>query len=63
MKTTIAIIISIASFTYLLPFAVAYARGHHNTLAIFMLNAFAGWTLIGWVWALVWACTQPPQVA
>jgi hypothetical protein len=41
---------------YLLPAIVALSRGHHQLLAIFVLNLVAGWTLIGWVVALVWAC-------
>lgn len=29
-----------------------------NAGAIFVLNLFLGWTLVGWVVALVWACTK-----
>jgi hypothetical protein len=43
--------------TYFIPAIVAGARKHHNAGAIFMLNLLLGWTLIGWVGALVWACT------
>ena len=42
-------------FIYFLPTFVAYARGHKNALAIFVLNLFLGDTLVGWVVALVWA--------
>ena len=28
-----------------------------RALAIGMLNLFAGWTIVGWIGALVWACT------
>ena len=31
---------------------------HHNASAIFILNLFLGWTFLGWVIALVWACTK-----
>lgn len=31
------------------------ARGKKNANAIFILNLFLGWTLLGWVVALVWA--------
>lgn len=41
---------------YLLPFIVAMVRGKRNCLAILVLNLLLGWTLIGWVVALVWAC-------
>ena len=47
---------------YLLPAWVAVNRNHHNTGAIFVLNLFLGWTLIGWVAALVWASTQTNRI-
>jgi len=40
---------------YFLPTIVG--RDKRNAGAIFVLNLFLGWTLIGWVIALVWACT------
>jgi hypothetical protein len=55
MRTIIAIIIAALSFLYLLPFAIAIGRGRTNTGAICALNLFLGWTLVGWVVALVWA--------
>lgn len=42
---------------YFFPGVVASMRGHHNAGAIFVLNLLLGWTLLGWVAALVWACT------
>ena len=39
---------------YFIPTMVASNK--KNVLAIFMLNFFLGWTFIGWVVALVWAC-------
>lgn len=42
---------------YLIPTFVAGARKHHNTPAILALNLLLGWTLLGWVVALVWALT------
>lgn len=42
---------------YLLPSIVACARGHKDGVSIFVLNIFLGWTLVGWVCALAWACT------
>lgn len=40
---------------YGLPTGVALIRGRTNTGAILVLNIFLGWTLIGWVVALIWA--------
>ena len=40
---------------YFLPSIVALVRGKRDTLSIGLLNFFLGWTLIGWIIALVWA--------
>ena len=42
---------------YFLPAIVANGRHHRNRLAISILNTLAGWTVIGWIGALVWAAT------
>lgn len=52
MITGIAIIYLLA---YFLPTILAVLRGHKDKLAIFLLNFFLGFTLIGWVVALVWS--------
>ena len=43
---------------YFWPTAVALNKKRANTGAVFMLNLFLGWTLIGWIVALVWAMTD-----
>lgn len=58
MTLTLAFVIFLALSIYFLPWAIAGSRGHHNRLAIFMLNLFLGWTALGWIIALVWACTR-----
>ena len=42
---------------YGVPTIIAYNRDHHNQIAIFVLNLLLGWTFLGWVIALVWACS------
>jgi len=42
---------------YFVPSIAALIRNHHNTVAIIILNVFAGWTFIGWLGALVWSAT------
>ena len=42
---------------YFIPTIVAAARHKRNTLAIFLLNLFLGWSGIAWVIALIWAVT------
>lgn len=43
---------------YFLPYLIANSKGHVQETAIFILNLFAGWTVIAWVIALVWAFTK-----
>lgn len=43
---------------YFLPYLIANSKGHEQETAIFILNLFAGWTVIAWVIALVWAFTK-----
>ena len=55
-----AILAIVAAF-YFLPTLIGL--GKRNRGAIFVLNAFLGWTFIGWVLALVWACmAEEPRV-
>ncbi len=43
---------------YFIPSIVAKTNNKKNTTAIVVLNLFLGWTLIGWIIALVWATTK-----
>ncbi|MDZ4056005.1 MAG: superinfection immunity protein, partial [Polynucleobacter sp.] len=54
MRFLFALLITILSIFYFLPFAIAFYKKRINTGAIFALNLFLGWSLIGWVIALVW---------
>ena len=50
-------------YIYFIPSIVATKRSHHNRLAINILNIFLGWTFLGWVIALTWACINPIQIS
>ncbi len=41
--------------TYLIPTMIAKVREHHQIGAIFVVNLFLGWTVIGWIVALAMA--------
>jgi hypothetical protein len=43
---------------YFLPAIVALARHKRDAVSILVLNLLLGWTMIGWVIALVWALKQ-----
>ena len=48
-------------FTTLLYFLPAIiGRDKRDAAGIFLLNLFLGWTVIGWVIALTWACSARP---
>lgn len=47
---------------YLLPTIVAMNRKVANSAGIVLLNIFLGWTLLGWVGALIWACSAETQL-
>lgn len=48
---------------YFLPSLIALARSKRDILAIFLLNLFLGWSVIGWFVALIWAAkTDVPMM-
>lgn len=56
MRTiTVTIGVLLCLTLYMLPAGIGIIRGRSNAGAIFVLNLFLGWTLIGWVISLVWA--------
>lgn len=46
---------------YLIPAIIGFIRKKDNKMAILLLNLFLGWSLIGWVIALVWAVSKDKQ--
>ena len=52
--------IAIFAAIYFMPSIVGRSRDHKHKLAIFILNLALGWTLIGWLIALIWACSGRP---
>jgi hypothetical protein len=46
---------------YFLPTIVAGSSHKRNTGAIFVLNLLLGWTVVGWIIAIVWASTTDVQ--
>lgn len=45
-------------YLWLTPFGLALVRGHRNSGAIGVLNLILGLTGVGWLVALIWACTE-----
>lgn len=47
--------LAVLVIVYFVPTFIGSIRNHPNAVAITLLNLFLGWTLIGWVAALVWS--------
>jgi uncharacterized membrane protein YqaE (UPF0057 family) len=48
----------LAIMAYFLPSIIATSKKRKNTTAIFTLNLLLGWTLIGWIVALIWSVSE-----
>jgi len=47
--------VTVVLISYFIPTIIALTRKHRDVMAIFVLNLFLGWSLIGWIISLVWA--------
>jgi hypothetical protein len=50
-------VVTIITGLYMLPWAIAASRGKANQWSVFAVSLLFGWTFIGWIVALVLACT------
>jgi hypothetical protein len=57
VEIAFAWVLTLLSAGYLLPWAIAATRGKSNSGGIGLLTFFLGWTFVGWVVALVMACS------
>jgi hypothetical protein len=56
-EVAVAWILTVLTIGYMLPWAIAATRGKSNSVAVGLVNFLLGWTFIGWIVALVMACT------
>lgn len=49
------LVVAVTLGVYFLPAIIAASREHHQGGSIFVLNLFLGWTVLGWVIALIWS--------
>jgi hypothetical protein len=47
---------------HFLPTIIAALRHSRNVVPIFLVNLFLGWTIIGWIAALIWALVSEPRL-
>ena len=53
MEASLILLIPLA--VYLLPVIIAFVRGHESRWGIFLMTLFLGWTMLFWVWSLIWS--------
>jgi hypothetical protein len=53
MATLLSLIAAVFTLGYMLPWMIAAARGKSNHWRVFWVNVLLGWTIVGWVAALV----------
>jgi hypothetical protein len=58
------LMIGLGIVAYFIPGIIAGVRRHPKAISIFLVNLFLGWSVIGWIFALVWAlrANVAPQV-
>ena len=56
---TALVLILLSVVIYFIPSFVANSKQHPFMTGILLLNLFLGWTILGWVVALVWAVSPP----
>ncbi len=61
------IFLALLAALYLTPAGIAAHRRHRNMTPILLVNLFLGWTVVGWLVALIWSTTSniegPPAAA
>ena len=59
------IMLVLFQFIYYIPAMIAMSKKRPDTLKIFIINLFVGWTLFGWViifvWVLITNSRQAPE--
>ena len=63
VEVVCAWVLTLVTGGYLLPWAIAATRGKSNSGTIALVNLLLGWTVVGWIVALVMACTKHQVLA
>lgn len=59
------LVLALLLVVYFVPTYIALGRKHPQKVPILLLNTLAGWTVVGWVGALIWSLipAQTPATA
>lgn len=41
---------------YFLPVVIAWQNDHNSLVTIFVVDLLFGWTILGWLACVIWAC-------
>ena len=56
MESTLGLSVALTSLLlYFLPVSIAFVRGHESRWGIFLMTLFLGWTMLFWMWAIIWS--------
>jgi hypothetical protein len=55
------VILVVLAGPYFVPSIVAFSRKVRPRAGIALLNLFLGWTVLGWIGALIWACVAETE--
>ena len=62
MEIGAIIIIFLVLTFYFIPSMIASSRKTGHQGMIFFINALFGWTVLGWIAALIWAVAEKPDL-
>lgn len=62
MESFVWVVFALIVVFYLLPTIISATRSTDHQGMIFWINILFGWTVLGWVAALIWAIVEKPLV-
>ena len=63
ISATVSVIVTVLTAGYMLPWMIAALRGKSNSWPIFFVNLLLGWTVVGWIVALVMSASSHQAIA
>jgi hypothetical protein len=58
---TMLTLLGLSMVVYLLPVWIAVLRTHPQTIGIMVVTILTGWTVLGWIAALIWSFISPQK--
>lgn len=56
------IVVALVVTFYFIPTVIAWQKDHDSLITIFFVNLLFGWTILGWLAAVIWAAMQSKPV-